>query len=249
MRSPLPNSVPSTRSAPAISPSSAVATAVPRSLCGCTRQEGRVATGEVTPEPLHAVGVHVRREVLDRGRQVHDHLRLRRRLPRPGDRFADLERVVELGVVEALGGVLQDDLRIALIGEAPAQFRAANGELEDAGAVEPEDDPPLHGGRRVVKVDDAAPTPSSDSYVRSISSGRAWVRTRSRRRPGRDPPRSARATNSKSVCDAEGNPTSISLKPSSTSSANRRRLRGVSIGLTSAWLPSRRSVEHQIGAA
>ncbi len=27
-----------------------------------------------------------------------------------------------------------------------------------------------------------------------------------------------------------------------------RCLRGVSIGLTSAWLPSRRSVEHQVGA-
>ena len=35
VRSPLPNSVPSTRSAPAITPSSAAATAVPRSLCGC----------------------------------------------------------------------------------------------------------------------------------------------------------------------------------------------------------------------
>ena len=38
VRSPLPNSVPSTRSAPAIRPSSAVATAVPRSLCGCTER-------------------------------------------------------------------------------------------------------------------------------------------------------------------------------------------------------------------
>ena len=36
VRSPLPNSVPSTRSAPAIRPSSVAATAVPRSLCGCS---------------------------------------------------------------------------------------------------------------------------------------------------------------------------------------------------------------------
>jgi hypothetical protein len=35
VRSPLPKSVPSTRSAPAITPNSAAATAVPRSLCGC----------------------------------------------------------------------------------------------------------------------------------------------------------------------------------------------------------------------
>jgi hypothetical protein len=34
VRSPLPNSVPSTRSAPAIIASSAAATPVPRSLCG-----------------------------------------------------------------------------------------------------------------------------------------------------------------------------------------------------------------------
>ena len=38
VRSPLPNSVPSTRSPPAIRPSSAVATAVPRSLCGWTER-------------------------------------------------------------------------------------------------------------------------------------------------------------------------------------------------------------------
>jgi hypothetical protein len=36
VRSPLPNSVPSTRSAPAITPNSAAATAQPRSLCGCS---------------------------------------------------------------------------------------------------------------------------------------------------------------------------------------------------------------------
>src|SRR5436305_1856121 len=38
VRSPFPKSVPSTRCAPAISPSSAVATAVPRSLCGWTER-------------------------------------------------------------------------------------------------------------------------------------------------------------------------------------------------------------------
>ena len=36
VRSPLPNRVPSTRWAPAIKPSSVAATAVPRSLWGCT---------------------------------------------------------------------------------------------------------------------------------------------------------------------------------------------------------------------
>lgn len=53
---------------------------------------------------------------------------------------------------------------------------------------------------------------------------------------------------SKSVCDADGNPTSISLKPMSTNVVNIFILRTGSIGSISAWLPSRRSTEHQIGA-
>src|SRR4051812_23514135 len=55
-------------------------------------------------------------------------------------------------------------------------------------------------------------------------------------------------TKSKSVFEADGNPTSISLIPSATSRSNIRCFRSESIGFTSAWLPSRRSVEHQIGA-
>ncbi len=45
-----------------------------------------------------------------------------------------------------------------------------------------------------------------------------------------------------------GKPISISLKPMSSSSWNMRALRSWPIGSTSAWLPSRRSTEHQIGA-
>src|SRR4051812_5799485 len=63
-----------------------------------------------------------------------------------------------------------------------------------------------------------------------------------------DPVSTSIRTKSKSAFDAAGNPTSTSLKPSSTRSANRRRFRAGSIGLTRAWLPSRRSVEHQTGA-
>ena len=54
-------------------------------------------------------------------------------------------------------------------------------------------------------------------------------------------------TNSKSVSDAAGKPTSISLKPIWQSSLNIRVLRSESIGSISAWLPSRRSTAHQIG--
>src|SRR5262245_54374879 len=59
---------------------------------------------------------------------------------------------------------------------------------------------------------------------------------------------SSERVKSKSAFDAAGKPTSISLKPSPSRSAKSRRLRAGSIGLASAWLPSRRSVEHQIGA-
>jgi hypothetical protein len=55
-------------------------------------------------------------------------------------------------------------------------------------------------------------------------------------------------TKSKSGWEAEGKPTSISLKPIFTSVSNMRRLRSGSMGSMSAWLPSLRSTEHQRGA-
>src|SRR5215470_7354069 len=55
-------------------------------------------------------------------------------------------------------------------------------------------------------------------------------------------------TKSKSGWEAEGKPTSISLKPMATSVSNMRRFRSGSIGSMRAWLPSRRSTEHQRGA-
>ncbi len=53
---------------------------------------------------------------------------------------------------------------------------------------------------------------------------------------------------SKSGWLAAGKPTSISLKPIATSSWNIFSLRAGSIGSMRAWLPSRRSTEHQRGA-
>ncbi len=129
VRSPLPKSVPSTRSAPAIRPSSAVATAVPRSLWGWTLRTIRSRARDVPLEPLEPVGVDVRRERLDRRRQVDDHLLLARRPPLGDHRLADLERVVELGAVEALGRVLEDDLGRSSPPRAPcrAPSRAPRG--------------------------------------------------------------------------------------------------------------------------
>ncbi len=62
------------------------------------------------------------------------------------------------------------------------------------------------------------------------------------------PPSISVRTKLKSVSDADGKATSISLKPMSTSILNMRSLRSPFIGSNSAWLPSRRSVDIQIGA-
>ena len=62
------------------------------------------------------------------------------------------------------------------------------------------------------------------------------------------PPSISSRTKLKSVSDADGNATSISLKPIATSVLNIRILRAASIGSNSARLPSRRSVLIQIGA-
>ena len=119
-------------------------------------EDGAVAVREAADEPLHPVRVDVRRERLDGRRQVDDHLLVRRRPPLVRHRLADLERVLELRVVEALGRVLEDDLRAGLRRELLAELRAADGELGDPGLVEPEHDAPLRLGRRVVEVDDRA---------------------------------------------------------------------------------------------
>ena len=90
--------------------------------------------------------------------------------------------------------------------------------------------------------------PRSESNVRSIRSSRACVSTSIVTSSGMWPPSISSRTKLKSVSDADGNATSISLKPIATSVLNIRILRAASIGSNSAWLPSRRSVLIQIGA-
>src|SRR6266851_7420580 len=89
--------------------------------------------------------------------------------------------------------------------------------------------------------------PRHDSKVRSISSGRHCVSTWMVTSSGIIFFSISSRTKSKSVSDAAGKPTSISLKPIWQSSLNIRVLRSESIGSISAWLPSRRSTAHQIG--
>ena len=125
-------------------------------VVGMDGEDRRVAPREVPPEPLDAVGVDVRRELLDRRRQVHDHLLVGGRPPLLGHGLADLERVVELRVVEALGRVLEDDLAGSIGGELAAQPCPAHGQVGDPVAVETEDDAALRDRRRVVEMDDRA---------------------------------------------------------------------------------------------
>ena len=59
----------------------------------------------------------------------------------------------------------------------------------------------------------------------------------------------SRRLNVNSVLDADGKPTSISLKPILTSVWNNSNFWETFIGTASAWLPSRKSTLHQRGAA
>src|SRR5215216_1769821 len=81
-----------------------------------------------------------------------------------------------------------------------------------------------------------------------MSSGRHWVRTWIVTSSGIRSSSMRIRTKSKSGWLADGKPTSISLKPIATTASNMRRLRTESMGSISAWLPSRRSTEHQVGA-
>src|SRR5436853_2515375 len=94
-------------------------------------------------KPLDPVGVHVRREVLDRRRKVDDHRLSRSRSPFSRDGLTDLEGVLELRMVEALGRVLEDDLGVRLRGEPPAHRGAADSEFGDPVPVETEYDTAL----------------------------------------------------------------------------------------------------------
>ncbi len=90
--------------------------------------------------------------------------------------------------------------------------------------------------------------PPTLSKVLSMSSGRAWVRTWMVTWSGIRSSSMICLMKSKSVWDAEGKPTSISLKPMSTRHWNMTSFRSGLIGSISAWFPSRRSTLHHNGA-
>src|SRR5450755_3812143 len=90
--------------------------------------------------------------------------------------------------------------------------------------------------------------PTSDSTVRSIKSSRACTSTCNHTSSDAWPFSMSKRLKANSVFDADGKPTSISLKPVFTSVWNNSNFCETFIGTASAWLPSRKSTLHQRGA-
>ena len=122
------------------------------------RDDDGLAPVEVAGHPLDRVGVDVGRGHLDRRRQVDDHLVVRRGVDDLDDLVADAHGELELGAGVGLGRVLVVDRRLGHgLLELAAQPRALDRDVDDAVLVEPEHDPPLEHGGRVVEVDDRLP--------------------------------------------------------------------------------------------
>ena len=90
--------------------------------------------------------------------------------------------------------------------------------------------------------------PTSDSKVRSMKSSRACTSTWSQTSSGARFSSMRRRLKVNSVFEAEGKPTSISLKPHFTRVWKSSSFWPTFIGMARAWLPSRRSTLHQTGA-
>jgi hypothetical protein len=141
VRSPLPNRQPSTRSAPAISASSAVAVPVPRSLCGCAEMHDALAARDVAARPLDHVGVDVGRGMLHRRRQVDDAGALGVGCHTSVTASITRRDTSELGVGEHLRRILEAPVGVGLLrGAILDDACVAAGELDDAVHVQAQHD-------------------------------------------------------------------------------------------------------------
>ena len=155
VRSPLPISVPSTRSAPGQHPQLRRGHRAAPVIVGVQGDEQAVAVGHMVTKPLDLVGVDIGCAHFHRGGQVDDHRALRRRPPDRGDGVADLDRELQLGAGEALRRVLEYPLGLGLFQcMVSHQFRAFHRNLENALAVQAEYLLALHRGRGVVHMHD-----------------------------------------------------------------------------------------------
>ena len=204
------------RSAPAISANSPAAVPVPRSLCGCT--DSTIASRRARWRCIHSIMSAKMFGVLCStvdGRLTM-HLRSRRRLPDLGDGIDHALGERELGAGEHLGRIL----------EAPLGARLVRGAARGSGA------------RAWSPVRRCRPRPARAPRVRITGAVALYRCTMTRLAPvqrlegaldqfGRAPASApgssrrrasglrsiSRRTKSNSVCDADGKPTSISLKP------------------------------------
>jgi hypothetical protein len=83
--------------------------------------------------------------------------------------------------------------------------------------------------------------------LRVMSSSRHWQRIWIATSSGMRFSSMSRRQKSNSICEADGKPTSISLKPMRTSISKYSSFSSTLIGWARAWLPSRRSTLHQMG--
>jgi hypothetical protein len=129
-------------------------------IVGVERQDDALALPDMAQEPLDLVGVDIGSRHLHGGGEIEDHPPVRRGLPHVHHRLADLHREVELGAGEALGRVLPAHVALGDAAvEVLAEPRRPHRDVHDAGPVQPEDDPALEGGGRVVEMDDGARRP------------------------------------------------------------------------------------------
>src|SRR5208283_1419424 len=112
--------------------------------------------------PLNLVGVDIRGRVFDRGRKVENDLVVGRRPPDVGDRLADLEREIEFGAGEALGRILEPQVRPGGDERARQPFHQAHRvgrDLGDGRLLGAEDITALGGRSGVVEMEDDVARP------------------------------------------------------------------------------------------
>ena len=136
------------------------ATAQPAIVVGMERQHDGVTVLDGASEPFDLIGVDVRGGVFHGGRQVDDHLAVRRGFIHIHHRLADLDREVQLGAGEGFGRVFVDNLGVAEHRRVlAAQLGAPHGDVDDARFVQTEHHPTLQLGGGVVEVHDGPVRP------------------------------------------------------------------------------------------
>ena len=251
VRSPWPSKQPSTRSAPASNASSAAATPVPRSLCGCTliaMFSRRLRLRDMySIWSAYTFGV-ARSTVAGRFTMISR--------SSSGCQISMTDSQISRAKSSSVSTKISGEYSKPKIVSSPRRFSACATTSRAPKTAKsivcalslPKTSSRNSGDVALYRWTVARGKPTRASRVRSMISGRDWVRTEIVTSSGTASASIRDRTKSKSVCDAAGKPISISLYPRLTNRSNILRLRLGSIGSISAWLPSRRSVDIQRGA-